>query len=141
MGTSNQSTHLFYGEGPTVGITHSGKIWHNNWGWGVGKVIGRAPPSGQCLPCFAEQLGYGFQISRPGKEFVKGARENDLAQMCVGILVRMVGMLQVLWRDAGKENQEAGAEVRLVCNLRREVSRNLYSPGRMYWKSRSCILH
>ena len=46
-----------FGEGPTVGITDSGKIWHNNWGWGVGKVIGRAPPSGQCLPCFAEQLG------------------------------------------------------------------------------------
>ena len=46
-----------------------------------------------------------------GKEFIKQARENDLAQMRVGSVVRMVGMLQVLRRDAGEENQEAGAEV------------------------------
>ena len=62
-----------FGEGPTVGITDSGKIWHNNWGWGVGKVIGRAPPSGQCLPCFAEQLGLYAILSSATSADVCGA--------------------------------------------------------------------
>ena len=63
VGNSDLSTRNLYGEVPKAGITYSSKILHNNWGWGVGKVLGRAHLVGKAYPVLHTTIGLKNPLS------------------------------------------------------------------------------